>query len=77
MKTAISIPDELFKEVERFAQKHNYSRSEVFVIAVKAFLRKIESKKLLNILNDVYSTTEPIEEKNIREKSKRHYARTV
>lgn len=77
MKTAISIPDELFKEVERFAQKHNYSRSEVFVIAVRDFLQKLESKKLLDALNDFYSVTEPVEEQTLREKGKKHYARTV
>ncbi|MEK6581632.1 MAG: ribbon-helix-helix domain-containing protein [Nitrospirota bacterium] len=77
MKTAISIPDELFKEVEKFAQKHNYSRSEVFVVAVRDFLRKLESRKLLNLLNDAYSSTEPVEEKTLREKGKKHYARTV
>ena len=77
MKTAISIPDELFKEVEKFAQKYNYSRSEVFVIAIRGFLRKLESKKLLDAINEAYSVPEPVEEQVIREKSKKHYARTV
>jgi metal-responsive CopG/Arc/MetJ family transcriptional regulator len=77
MKTAISIPDEIFKEVEEFAKKHKYSRSEVFVIAIKDFLKRLESRKFLDALNAVYSETETSEEKTLREKSKKHYARTV
>lgn len=77
MKTAISIPDEIFKEVEKFAKEHNYSRSEVFVIALQEFLKKLESRKLLEALNDAYSVAETPEEKSIREKGKKYYAKKV
>jgi metal-responsive CopG/Arc/MetJ family transcriptional regulator len=77
MKTAISIPDEIFREVEKFAKEHHYSRSEVFVIALKDFLKKLESKKLLDALNDVYAEAESTEEITLREKSKKYYARKV
>lgn len=77
MKTAISIPDQLFEEVEKFAQEHNYSRSEVFVIAIKDFLEKLQSKKLLEAINKAYSDVELQEEKTIREESKKHYSKRV
>jgi metal-responsive CopG/Arc/MetJ family transcriptional regulator len=77
MKTAISIPDEIFREVEKFAKEHHYSRSEVFVIALKDFLKKLESKKLMDALNDVYAEAESTEEITLREKSKKYYARKV
>lgn len=77
MKTAISIPDEVFKEVEQTAREYNYSRSELFTIAVKEFLEKIKSRKLLDALNDVYSEQETTEETALRQKSKRHYARRL
>lgn len=77
MKTAISVPDKIFKEVEKFAKKHNYSRSEVFVTAVRDFLRKWESKKLLDALNEAYSDAESQEEKSVREKGKKHYSKTI
>lgn len=77
MKTAISIPDELFKEIEDFAAKHKYSRSEVFVIAVKDFLKRLESRKLLDALNAAYSEDETPEEKTLREAGKKRYAKTV
>ena len=77
MKTAISIPDEIFKEVERFSKEHQYSRSEVFAMAVKEFLSKIKSKQLLDALNEAYSGDDPQEEITLREKSKRYYAKKI
>jgi len=75
MKTAISVPDDLFKEVDNYARDHKYSRSEVFVLAVKDFFKNIESINMLADLNAVYSEEESSGEKMAREKSKRYYAR--
>jgi metal-responsive CopG/Arc/MetJ family transcriptional regulator len=77
MKTAVSVPDNIFKEVEKFAKDHNYSRSEVFVIALKEFLEKLKSKQLLIALNDAYAEEETSEEETVRAKSKRYYATKV
>jgi Ribbon-helix-helix protein, copG family len=38
MKTAISIPDEIFEQAERAAKRLGLSRSELFTKAVKEFL---------------------------------------
>jgi hypothetical protein len=38
MKTAISVPDEVFERVERAAKRLGVSRSELFTRAVQAFL---------------------------------------
>lgn len=38
MKTAISIPDEVFERAERAAKRLGLSRSELFTRAVQAFL---------------------------------------
>jgi metal-responsive CopG/Arc/MetJ family transcriptional regulator len=77
MKTAISIPDEIFEEVEKYSKEHRYSRSEVFVMAVREFLEKLKSKELLNTLNEVYSEPESLEETNLREKSKKYYSKKI
>jgi len=74
MKTAISLPDEIFNEVENYAKEHNYSRSEVFVIAIRRFLEQRKSARILKALDDVYAENESGEEKTVREKAKRHYA---
>jgi len=34
MKTAISIPDDLLKEIENIAKKNNFSRSKIFFVAI-------------------------------------------
>jgi len=77
MKTIISVPDNLFNEVDKFAKAHHYSRSEVFVIALKEFLEKLKSKQLLIVLNDAYVEDEPLEEKTIGKKGKKYYAAKV
>jgi len=77
MKTAISVPDSIFKEVDRLAKDHNWSRSEVFVVAVKQYLEKLKSQKLLAALNMTYPGEESFEERLFRQKSKRHFARKV
>ena len=75
MKIAISIPDEIFQEIERFSKEHRYSRSEVFVMAVKEFLEKLKSKELFNALDEVYSEPESLEETTLRKKSKAYYSK--
>jgi metal-responsive CopG/Arc/MetJ family transcriptional regulator len=75
MKTTISIPDEIFQEIERFSKEHRYSRSQVFVMAIKVFLEKLKSKELLNALNKVYSEPESLKETTLIEKSKAYYSK--
>jgi metal-responsive CopG/Arc/MetJ family transcriptional regulator len=77
MKTAISIPDEIFREIERFSKEHHYSRSQVFVMAVNEFLERLKSKELFNALNEVYSEPESLEETSLREKSKGYYSKKI
>ncbi len=38
MKTAISIPDEIFEQAERLAKTRGWSRSELYANAVSAFV---------------------------------------
>lgn len=77
MKTAISLPDDIFNEVDNFAKEHNYSRSEVFVIAIRRFLEQRKSARILKALDDVYAENETSEEKTVQEKAKRHYATKI
>lgn len=77
MKTAISVPNDLFEEIEKVAKENHYSRSEVFVIAVREYLEKRRSKRLLTALNEAYATAETPEEYKVRQKNKKRYAKTV
>jgi predicted transcriptional regulator len=40
MKTAISIPDDLFEEVERFSKRRKVSRSRLFTDAAREYLAR-------------------------------------
>jgi len=77
MKIAISVPDAVFQDVKRAAEEQKRSRSEIFVEAVKAYLEKIESRRLLQALNEAYSEPETEEEKATRAAAFELYKRTV
>ncbi len=79
MKTAISVPDEIFREVDEFAKKQNCSRSEVFVLAVAEFFERRKAWKLLRDLNAVYTEVSPETKDDLllRRKGMRHFAKKV
>lgn len=51
MKTAVSIPDEVFKEVERLAKRLKVSRSRLFSMALSEFLARYKSEQVTAQLN--------------------------
>jgi len=55
MKTAISIPDELFAEADRVAKRLRVSRSELYAKAVDAYVRKLRDAEVTERLNHVYA----------------------
>lgn len=55
MKTAISLPDQIFEEAEVLAQKLGISRSELYTEALKVYLRRYNRERILLKLNEVYS----------------------
>lgn len=75
MKTAISVPDEVFHEVDKVAKERHSSRSEVIVTAVREYLDRRKSGDLLNALNEAYGTAETAEDYKIRQKSKKRYGK--
>ena len=77
MKTAISVPDDVFREVDRVARERHASRSEVIVTALREYLERRRSQDLLHALNEVYGTAETAEEYHVRKAAKRKYGRTA
>ena len=77
MKTAISVPDEVFREVDKVAKERHSSRSEVIVTAVKEYLERRKSNELLGALNQAYGTAETAEDYEVRKKAKKRYARVL
>jgi len=77
MKTAISIPDNLFEKAELLAQELSFSRSKVFAMALQEFLDRYESKKLLNELNNAYSEDDQSDDLQVCKKAKRYYSKRL
>ncbi len=54
MKTAISLPDDLFRSANSLASRLGVSRSQLFATAVAEFLAKHQARKVTDQLNAVY-----------------------
>jgi len=77
MKTAISIPDNIFEEVNKLAKENKTSRSQIFCAAVEEYLKKMKAHKLLEALNSVYADEVTSEEELLHTKTKEYYERKV
>ena len=53
MKTAISIPDELFAEADRLAKRLKQSRSEIYRRAVAEYLARHAPDEITEAMNKV------------------------
>ncbi len=51
VKTAISIPEALFEQVERLVEDLDISRSRLFALAVEELVKRHESLKMLEAIN--------------------------
>ncbi len=56
MKTAVSIPDELFESAERFARWRGVSRSELYAMALRQYLQEHRSEGITEQLDAIYAT---------------------
>lgn len=58
MKTAVSIPDELFDEAEQLAERLNLNRSQLFVRALEEFVSREGEDPVTGKLNEIASEVE-------------------
>ena len=56
MKTAISIPDNVFQAAEAAAQSLSISRSEFYTKAIEKYLQEQRDAAITARLNEVYSS---------------------
>ncbi len=54
MKTAISIPEELFESAEQFARGRGMSRSELYATALRHYLGEHGSEAITEQLDEIY-----------------------
>jgi hypothetical protein len=55
VKTAVSVPDDLFRLAESTARHLGVSRSELYAKALAAFLKQQDGSAITERLNNVYS----------------------
>lgn len=55
MKTAVSVPDDLFRLAETAARRLRVSRSQLYATAVAEFLHRQQTNTVTERLNEVYS----------------------
>lgn len=55
MKTAISLPDDLFRMAEAAARKLRMSRSKLYAAAISEFLERRRASNITARLNKIYS----------------------
>ncbi len=55
MKTAISLPDDLFESADALAKRLGLSRSELYATAVAEYLAKHRDEDVTGRLNDVFA----------------------
>jgi metal-responsive CopG/Arc/MetJ family transcriptional regulator len=56
MKTAISIPDDVFQAAEDLCKRLGTSRSELYAKAVGAFVKSHKSTRVKESLDAIYAT---------------------
>jgi len=56
MKTAISIPDELFTSAEQFAQQRGLTRSQLYATALRHYLQEQRRDAITDQLNAIYAS---------------------
>ncbi len=73
VKTAISLDQELFAQVEEIASTLKVSRSRIFAMAVKDYLCRQENQRLLEQINAAYGDTpDPEEQARLRSSQRLH-----
>jgi predicted transcriptional regulator len=55
MKTAVSLPDELFRQADAAARRLRVSRSQLYATAISEFLDRRQTDTITERLNQVYS----------------------
>jgi metal-responsive CopG/Arc/MetJ family transcriptional regulator len=78
VKTAISIPQDLFDAINHLAEERHVSRSKLFMMAVEEFLENNKNRQLLAQINAAYSDTSPdAEETQVQHLMKKKQARNI
>ncbi len=77
IKTAVSLPAELFDQAEALADQMRVSRSRLFALALEDLLRRHENRGLLERINAVYAAAPDRSERKLLEGMRRQHRRLL
>lgn len=77
VKTAVSIPEPLFKEAEGLARRLGVTRSRLYAEALEDYVEHHENEELLEKINAAYEKPLSAEEKRLFERMKGYQKRLV
>jgi len=77
VKTAISLQESLFEQVNELAEELQMPRSHLFVLAVEEFIKRHENRKLLETLNEVYDDLPDSDEQALRDRMRQQHRQLV
>ena len=60
MKTAVSIPDDIFERAERLAQREHRTRSEVYAAALDEYVARHAHEEVTDTMNRVCEEVEGV-----------------
>lgn len=74
IKTAISVEKPLFDEAEALAQEMEVSRSHLFALAVREYIQRHKSRKVLEAINAAYDDVpDPAEDSLQKQMRNKHH----
>jgi antitoxin MazE6 len=76
MKTAVSIPDEVFEEAEALAQKAKRSRSELYARALREYLARHAPDRVTEAMNRVLDEVDESRDRLVSRAARRTLERT-
>lgn len=78
IKTAISLPESLYRQVNAVANELQVPRSRLFVMAIEAYLERRQNRNLLEALNAAYEyEVETDEEQRVAEGMRQKHRQQV
>jgi metal-responsive CopG/Arc/MetJ family transcriptional regulator len=77
VKTAISLHESLFQQVEALAHEMHISRSHLFALAVEDFLHRHQNRQLLEAINAAYEDAPAPSEQTFQHRMRRQHRRIV
>lgn len=76
MKTAVSIPDDVFEKVERLARRGKRSRSEVFSAALREYVARHSPDEVTEAINRVCDQVDDQRDEFVSEATRRILEKT-